>query len=250
MKKNIPLIAASLCLVPLLAAAPVSKKFKTKIVVEAIAADDYTKNAPAFVIYPEGENRTLIEESGAIPKLERSLDKLGYSLVKNESDAAVFIRVAFEELEPYATDIEYRNRPRIDYSNSPSTANYAAMMQGGRYNKLANPRQNRDQNNAESILGPNGEIINLADQKDRETKIIQSEEKTLEATIYPIAFEVSAWMFDQDKKEAPPQQLWAVRASYNNLRDEETQPQLLDLSKTASRFLGKNLKKEKLVSRK
>ncbi|MDQ8186060.1 hypothetical protein [Pelagicoccus sp. SDUM812002] len=249
MKTKLVLLAAIATLSAGHAAAQVSKKFQTKIVIEAIAADGYVEDAPAFLLYPEGETLSVLKESGAIPKLESSIKKLGYSIVTQESEAAVFIRVAFNEFEPYATDIEYQNRPRLDYSNSPSTANYAAMMQGGRYNKLANPRQNRDQNNAESLLGPNGEIINLADQKDRETKIIPSEEETIEATIYPIALEVSAWMLDQDRKEAPPEQLWAVRASYNNLRDEETQPQLLDLSKSASRFLGKNLKKQKLVSR-
>ncbi|MBD5781851.1 hypothetical protein IEN85_20285 [Pelagicoccus sp. NFK12] len=250
MNKQIPLIGLILCLAATLAAAPVSKRFQTKIVVNAIAADRYVTNAPAIVIYPEGEGLETLRESGAIEKLERSLKKMGYSLVEKESEAAVYIRVAFEEFEPYATDIEYRNRPQIDYSNSPSATNYAAIINGGRYKKLANPRQNREQNNAESILGPTGEIINLGEQKDRETQIIQAEEKTLAATIYPISLEVSAWVFDQDKRDAPPSQLWAVLAFYNNLRDEETQPQLLDLSETASRFLGKNLKKEKLVSRK
>lgn len=250
MKTTVTLISAALFLLAATATAQVANKFKTKIVVEAVAAENYPKSAPAFVIYPEGENLEILRQSEAIPPLEKALEKLGYSLVKEESQAAVFIRVAYSELEPYATDIQYRNRPTLDYSNSPSTANYAAMIGGGRYKQLANPTRNREQNNVEAILGPNGEPMNLADQEDRQTKIIKSKEETLSATIYPISLEVSAWKIDQDQLELSPEQLWAVRASYNNLRDEETQPQLFDLGKTVNRFLGKNLKKEKLVSRK
>ncbi len=228
----------------------VSNQFRTKIVINAIASENASTNAPAFVLYPEGESLKTLEESGAIPQLEKSLTRLGYSLVSNENDAAVYIRIDYTEAEPYSTDIEYENRPTLDYSNSASTANYAAMLGGGRYQTLANPSKHREQNNAEAILGPNGEIITLADQEDRATKVIKSDKQNIEATIYPIYFEVSAWAFDQDDNQAPPEQLWAVQASYNNLRDEETQPQLRDLSKSASRFFGKNLKKEKLVVRK
>lgn len=250
MKAKIATVITVISLFSATAFSQTSNEFKTKIVINAIASEDISKEAPLFILYPEGESLKILEESGAIPQLEKSLTKLGYSLVSRESDAAVYVRVDYKEAEPYSTSIEYENRPTLDYSNSASTTNYAAMLGGGRYQKLANPAKHREANNAEAILGPNGEIITLADQEDRATKIIRSDKQSLEATIYPIYFEVSAWTFDQDDTQSNPQQLWAVQASYNNLRDEETQPQLKDLSKSASRFFGKNLKKEKLVARK
>ncbi|MDQ8202264.1 hypothetical protein [Pelagicoccus sp. SDUM812003] len=221
---------------------------ETKVIVQSIAASSFAKDAPCYMVYPEGRALEILQESGAIDQLESSLRELGYTIVQRESEAAVYVRVRFSEFEPYATELDLNVRPRIDYSNASSTRNHAAMMKGGRYQELANPGRNRDRNMVGAILGPEGEIIDPSRMEPTEPKVIETEVEPFSATVYPITFEVSAWSLDGDS-ENPLRQDWAVLATYNNLRDEETQSQLRDLSEIATRFLGKNLKKEKLIHR-
>lgn len=221
------------------------QQVRTKFAVQAMSEDSIEKGAPAFILYPEGESEETLKESGADQNIEKAVEKLGYTIVSKESEAAVFVRVQYTTHEPSEVEVDLKTRPKLDYSNSASTRNYAATMKGGRYTSLANPSKNRATNNATSILGPDGKIIDLGEQENYETKIIEGEEAVLEATIYPLTFQVSAWEFTSET----PKQLWAVQVNYNNLRDEEMQPQLRDISKAAAKFFGKNLRKEKYVSR-
>lgn len=246
MKTNAPqplLIACALiACASLLSGAP---ELKTKIELSATAEKQIHDDAPCYLVYPEGDALDAIRESGANETIEKAIRKMGYSIVASEQEAVVFIKVAFARFEPFQAEVEVKGRNRIDYSNAASTRNHAAMMKGGRYQQLADPQQHRDRNNVESILGPSGEVIQLADQEAPAPKVVEGETVKAQATFYPIALEVSAWKFDSEK----PVQLWSAVASYNNTVNEETEPQLLDLCKAASRYFGKNLKSSKFVTR-
>ncbi|EDY81442.1 hypothetical protein VDG1235_1060 [Verrucomicrobiia bacterium DG1235] len=246
MKKQLITLIAGL-VIATASAAP--NNLKTKIVIQAVAQDAFIDDAPAFILYPEGDALKDFEESGAIKQLEKSIKRMGYTLVSKDTEAVVFIRVDFAQHEPFATEFEIKGRPKIDYSNAASTKNYAAMMKGGRYQQLADPQIARNMNDPASILGPTGEIIVLSEQEPNAPKVIDAESQKLQTMIHPITLQISAWSFEKETASNDPEQLWAVLATYNNLRDEEAQPQLRDLCKAASRFFGKNLKNEKLVAR-
>lgn len=222
---------------------------KTKIVIQSIAADSFPSDAPCFLVFSDETPSQLLRDSGIVEEINATLQKMGYSIVANQNDAAVFVRIHFQQHEPYATVIDVKSRPRIDYSNAGSTRNYAAMMKGGRYQQLANPTRARNRNEEGALLGPSGEVIMLSELEANEPKVIEDDPEAMQVTVHPLSFEISAWSFSQDSANPAPKQLWATLASYNNLLDEELQPQLKDLSKAATRFLGKNLKNEKLVSR-
>ncbi len=222
---------------------------KTKIVIESVAQEDFVDDAPCFIVYPEGEAYETLRDSGAIEKIEKSISKLGYTIVEKDSEAVVYIRVGYTQHEPYSKEIEVKQRGKIDYSNSASTTNYAATLGNGRYKQLANPTSQENTTDPATILGPNGEVIKVAEQDEKGTNVMQGSTTIMQTTIYPITFQVSAWTFSKDENGVHPQQLWGVLASYNNLRDEEAHPQLLDMSKAASRYFGKHLKKEKRVER-
>ncbi|MDQ8183351.1 hypothetical protein [Pelagicoccus sp. SDUM812005] len=221
----------------------------TKIVIESVAAKDFPSDAPCFIVYPEGEAFQVLKDSGATANIEKAISKMGYTIVEKDSDAIVYIRVGFTQHEPYSREIEIKQREQIDYSNSASATNYAATLNNGRYTQLANPTSQENATDPSSILGPNGEVIQMNEQKEKGTVITEGERQKLETTIYPMSFQVSAWTFSKDETGVHPHQLWGVLASYNNLRDEEPHPQLLDISKAAARYFGKQLKKEKRVVR-
>lgn len=223
---------------------------ETKIIIQAMASEDYPADAPCFIVYPSNESREMLKALGTAQDLEQSLEKLGYQIVKNESEAAVFIRVYYERFEPYDAMVQLNKRPTIDYSNASSTRNYAAMMKGGRYQKLANPTLARDRNEVGALLGPSGEVIMLSEQEPNAPKVIKKDPELIKTTVYPIVFEISAWQFPQDDDDPQPQQIWATLATYNNLKEEEIEPQLQDLYEATSRFYGKALSGEKLVRRK
>lgn len=229
--------------------APLPDEFKTKIAIKAATMEAYESDAPAYIVYPDGEALEVLKESGAISKLEQSLEAMGYTLVDDTKDAAVYIRVGFTEYEPFTTEVGFKSRPTLDYSNSAASVNYASVLFGGRYDMLANTQKNRASNDATAILGPSGEIIVLGDQEERAPKLNESGKQIIEATVYPISLEVSAWRVEIEGGSKVPHPLWATVATYHNLRDEEAPPQLYDLSQVSTQYLGKNLKKEKFVSR-
>lgn len=248
-KLTIPLIvAASFLISPLIEAA--TKLPETKIIVQSIAAEVYPDDAPCFIVYPDALSAEILQESGAAKLVAKSLEKLGYSIVEKESEAVVFVRIYFEKFEPYDTIIELKQRPSIDYSNASSTRNYAAIVQGGRYQQLANPTLARDRNDVGAVLGPSGEVIMLSEQDPVAAKVVEKDPEAMKTTVHPIVFEVSAWQFPKDAEDSEPQQIWATLATYNNLQDEETEAQLRDMCKATTRYFGKSINGEKLVKRK
>lgn len=247
MKKRILILLTSCLAVIYSSAAP--STIKTKIVIESVAQEDIVDDAPCFIVYPDGKAYETLKDSGAIEKIEKSISKLGYTIVEKDSDAVVYIRVGFTQHESYSKEFELKHRDQIDYSNSVASSNMAATHFNGRYKSLANPTSPSNTSDPGTILGPTGEVIHLGSQSEKGVSITEGGKQKMITTIYPITFQVSAWIFSKDEKGVHPQQLWGVLASYNNLRDEEAHPQLLDMSKAASRYFGKQLKKEKRVER-
>ncbi|MBC2606798.1 hypothetical protein [Pelagicoccus albus] len=246
MKRLTLLLPAVLTLSLALLANAAPDEIKTKFVINAVSEKSIEKGAPAFLIYADAESQQILEESGAAQTIVEGLEKMGYLVVEKERDAAVFVKMDFLKEPSYAIELDLKTRPTIDYSNSASTRNYAATIGGGRYSQLGNPSRSRAQNDVTTILGPNGEPITLSEREDYAAKINEGEDQKVVTRIYPLTFQVSVWSFQNSE----PQQLWAVQTSYNNLADEELHPQLEDMSQAATRFFGKNLKKEKYVSRK
>lgn len=226
------------------------KRVKTKVVVQSVSEKNIQRDAPCFIVYPEGVELEILEASGADDLLKHSLEEMGYTITTDDRSAVVFVRVDFTQHESFETEISFKERPHIDYTNSASSKNYAAMVGGGRYKKLLSPDLQKGPGDPSSILGPEGEIIDLAEQGKTGAEFKEGRKGTLSATVRPITFQVSAWSFHQVAANQNPKQLWAVQTTYNNLYDEGTEPQLKDLCKIASRFFGKNLRKEKLVARK
>ncbi|MBK1878320.1 hypothetical protein [Pelagicoccus mobilis] len=249
MKKATPILATIILFFGNIAlqAQPVAK---TKVVVQSVSQKQIQTDAPCYIVFPEGADLETIEDSQIPQNIEATLRKMGYPIVADESAAVIFVNVKFETHEAFETEIKIKERGQIDYSNSASTKNYAAILGGGRYNQVAQAQNSSQNSDLPSILGPDGKIIDLAEQGTDGAEFKEGRDGTLIATIRPITFQVSAWSFDKVKEGQKPEQLWAVRTTYNNLREEDTVTQLEDLYKIASKYFGKNLKKEKLVTRK
>ena len=227
-----------------------AQNVQTKIAIESGTNGKFVHDAPCFMVYPEGKGYLALSESGIKDRIEKALTSKGFQIVAKPDDAAVFIKVDFAQLEPFEAEVTFKGRDRWDYSNSSSTRNYAATMFGGRYAELGNPERNRATNNVSAMLGPSGEVIDPSQQKSYEAEAVEGEAHQTTTLIYPTVFQISGWRFDEGDETMTPQSLWKVTSSIENIHDEELQPLLDDLSNAAIKYIGKPLKKAKLIIRK
>ncbi|EDY83601.1 hypothetical protein VDG1235_3228 [Verrucomicrobiia bacterium DG1235] len=230
-----------------LAAHSFSDSVETKISVTAQSLKRLNFDKPCYLHFPEGDAIDRANLAGSAERIKRALEEKGYFIVDDLKEAKVIVKVDYLRVEPIDALVHYKARPRIDYSNASSTRNYAATTAGGRYEMLARPTYNRLRNAPESILGPNGEIIELWNQKPYAPEVIGGELKKARVSIHPLFLQIAAYHFDEMQLDLPPVELWRVNASHFNLRDEDTEAQLERLANVSVKHIGKSLAKAKHV---
>lgn len=232
----------------LFSAALSAQSIRTKITVESASMSKVDHEQPCYLVYPEGDALQPLKDSNANQVIENALQKKGYHLVANPNDAAVFIKIDYAKLEPIEVEAILTQRGSFDYSNAPSTRNYAATMHGGRYQSLGDPSRSRATSAVGFTLSPEGKPIDIGEQKDREAVFVKGKSQTTTLLLHPIVLQVAAWRFDKDDPSITPTEVWKTTSSVENLREEPLENQLSNLAAAAAKQFGKTLKKPKVIT--
>ncbi len=225
-----------------------SNRLQTNFIIQASSNTGIEKGAPCYIVY---ENETTLQtfvDSGVDEQVRRTLAKKGYLMVNDANSAVVFVKIDYLQGEPYETDVSIEQQPHLDYSNTTAATNLAAKV-SGRYSELNESSRQPTEYAGETILGPDGKPIDTSKKRETGAEVVKEPTRKSRMIVYPLMLQLIAWRFEN--VEGAPQALnqWSVVAKHGNIAAEELSPQLNDMARTAVKFIGKNLKEPRTVSR-